>query len=246
MIKYFTNNYSITNLQKKPSHKSEIVTQMIYGESFSILKKYNKWLKIKIKEDNYKGYIQHKNYSEYLKPSHKINKLKAEIYKSSNKKIKINELTFGSKIKITDKKNQFFKFAKGWIEKKDVSLISFKEKNYFKKINIFKNTRYKWGGKSFKGIDCSALIQVCLNFNNKYCPRDAKDQVKYFKKNIKLINIKKNDIIYWKGHVAVALNNKKLIHAYGPMKKTVVMKIGQTIKKIYKTANLDVIGIKRL
>ena len=182
MIKYFTSNFSVVNLQKKPSRKSEIVTQMIYGESFSILKKNNKWLKIKIKEDNYKGYIQRKNYPEYLKPSHKINKLKAEIYKSSNKKIKINELTFGSKIKITDKKNQFFKFAKGWIEKKDVSLISFKEKNYFKKINIFKNTRYKWGGKSFKGIDCSALIQVCLNFNNKYCPRDAKDQIKYFKK----------------------------------------------------------------
>ena len=246
MIKYFTNNFSVINLQKKPSRKSEIVTQMIYGESFSILKKNNKWLKIKIKEDNYKGYIQRKNYPEYLKPSHKINKLKAEIYKSSNKKIKINELTFGSKIRIIDKKNQFYKFAKGWINKKDVSLISFKEKNYFKKINIFKNIRYKWGGKSFKGIDCSALIQVCLNFNNKYCPRDTKDQVKYFKKNIKLINIKKNDIIYWKGHVAVALNNKRLIHAYGPMKKTVIMEIDQTIKRINKTANLKVIGIKRL
>ena len=246
MTKYLTNNFSVINLHKKASIKSEIVTQIIYGESFSILKKNNRWLKIKIKEDNYKGYIQRKKFSEYLKPSHKINKLNAKIYKSPSKKKKINELTFGSKIIVIDKKKQFYKFAKGWINKKDVSLISFKEKNYFKKINIFKNTKYKWGGKSFKGIDCSALIQVCLNFNNKYCPRDAKDQVKYFKKNIKLINIKKNDIIYWKGHVAVALNNKKLIHAYGPMKKTVIMRIDQTIKRINKTANLKVIGIKRL
>ena len=87
---------------------------------------------------------------------------------------------------------------------------------------------------------------MCLNFNNKYCPRDTKDQVKYFKKNIKLNKIKKNDIIYWKDHVAVALNNKKLIHAYGPMKKTVIMGIHQTIRKINETANLKVIGIKRL
>ena len=64
--------------------------------------------------------------------------------------------------------------------------------------------------------------------------------------NIKLDNVKKNDIIYWKGHVAVALNNKKLIHAYGPMKKTVIMEIDQTIKRINETANLKVIGIKRL
>ena len=246
MTKYFTNNFSVINLHKKASLKSEVVTQIIYGESFSILKKNNKWLKIKIKEDNYKGYIQRKNYSGYLKPSHKINKLNAKIYKTPNKKVKINELTFGSKIKIVDKKNQFYKFAKGWIDKKNVSLISFKEKNYFEKIKIFKNIKYKWGGKSFKGIDCSALVQVCLNFNNKYCPRDAKDQIKYFKKNISLNKIKKNDIIYWKGHVAVALSNKKLIHAYGPLKKTLIMGINETIKRIEKTANLKVISVKRI
>ena len=83
------------------------------------------------------------------------------------------------------------------------------------------------------------------NFQKKYCPRDAKDQVKYFRKNVKLKQIKKNDLIFWKGHVAVALSNKKLIHAYGPMKKTVIMGINQTIKKIKRTANLKVIGIKR-
>ena len=246
MIKYFTNTFSTINLYKKPSTKSEIVTQMIFGESFSVNKKKDKWLKIKIKEDNYKGYIQNKNFSEYLKPTHKINKLNAKIYKFPNKQVKNNELTFGSKIKVIDKKSQFYKFARGWISKNDVCLISFKEKNKFKKINIFKNVIYKWGGKSFKGIDCSALIQVCLNFNNAYCPRDARDQIKYFKKNIRLDRIKKNDIIYWKGHVAVALNNKMLIHAYGPMKKTIIMGIDQTIKRINKTANLKVIGIKRL
>ena len=59
-------------------------------------------------------------------------------------------------------------------------------------------------------------------------------------------NIKKNDIIYWKGHVALALSKKKLIHAYGPMKKTLIMGIDQTIKRIERTAKLKVIGIKRL
>ena len=57
MTKYSTNNFSIINLHKKASIKSEIVTQMIYGESFSISKKTKKWLKIKIKEDDYKGYV---------------------------------------------------------------------------------------------------------------------------------------------------------------------------------------------
>ena len=246
MTKYFTCNYNITNIHKKPSKNSEIVTQMIYGESFLVLKKTKKWLKIKISEDNYKGYILNKNFINLLKPSHKINVLKAKIYKFPNKQKKINEITFGSKIKVINIKGKFIEFSKGWIDKKEVKPISYKNKNPFSKITIFKNIKYKWGGKSFKGIDCSALIQVFLNFNNKFCPRDAKDQVRYFKKNVNLKNIKKNDIIYWKGHVAVAISNKKLIHAYGPMKKTVVMGIEQTINRIRKTANLKVIGIKRL
>ena len=246
MTKYYTNTITSLNIYKRPSKKSEIVSQMIYGDSFLILKKINQWIKIKTKEDNYNGYIQNKNYLQYLNPTHKINVLKAKIYKLPNKTKKISELSFNSKIKVTENKNKFFKFYKGWIEKKQIKPINYQEKNIFKKISIFKNIKYKWGGKSFKGIDCSALVQICLNFNNKYCPRDTKDQVRYFKKNVKLTNIKKNNIIFWKGHVAVAISNKKLIHAYGPMKKTIIMNINQTIKRIKKTANLKVIGIKRL
>ena len=50
MTKYFTNNFSVINLHKKASTKSEIVTQMIYGESFSISKKKNNGLKLKLKK----------------------------------------------------------------------------------------------------------------------------------------------------------------------------------------------------
>ena len=246
MARFFTNTFPFINLHKEASDKSEIVTQMIYGDSFSILKKTRKWLKIKIKEDGYKGFILNKNFSPYIKATHKVHKLKVKIYKFPNKKRKINELSFGSRLKVNEKKSEFIKFEKGWINKNDVKPLSYKEKNIFKRIELFKNVKYKWGGKSFKGIDCSALIQIFLNFNNKFCPRDAKDQVRYFKKNIKLKDIKKNDIIYWKGHVALALSNKQLIHAYGPMKKTVIMGIHKTIKRIERTAKLNVIEIKRL
>ncbi len=246
MTRFLTNNFPVINLHKKPSVKSEIITQIIYGESFLISKKSKKWLKIKIKEDGYKGYIQNKKFSNYLRPTHKISLLKSTVYKLPNKRNKVNEISFGSKIKVLGTKGKFYKFSKGWIYKNDVKPISYKEKNPFRKISIFKNIKYKWGGKSFKGIDCSALIQVFLNFNNKFCPRDAKDQVRYFKKNVDLKKIKKNDIIYWKGHVALALSSKKLIHAYGPMKKTIIMGIDQTIRRIEKTAKLKVIGIKRL
>ena len=246
MNKIYSNNYPIINLYKKASSKSEIVTQMIYGEGFKIIGRSLKWLKIKIKEDEYIGYIKKQKFISYIKPTHKVSVLSARIYKNINFKNKTAELPYGSKLKIDDTYSKFSRLHNSWVETKNIKPIKYKNKNIFKDIKIFKNIKYIWGGKTFKGIDCSALIQVCLNFNNKFCPRDSGQQIRFFRRNINLKNIRKNDIIYWKGHVAVALSNKKLIHAYGPRKKTVIMNISNTIKLIRKTANLKVISIKRI
>ena len=246
MNKYFTNTYPIINLYKKKSVKSEIITQMIYGDSFLITNRTKKWLKIKIKEDNYKGYIENRNFNTYIKPTHKVAVLKAAIYKLSGNKKKISQLSFGSKIQAKNIKAKFIKFENGWIHQKNIKPIKYKEKNIFNKIKLFKNIKYKWGGKSFKGIDCSALIQIFFNFNNKFCPRDAKDQVKHFNKAIAFNNIKKYDIIYWQGHVAVVLSKKKLIHAYGPKKKVIIGSVLSTTKLIQKTANLKILKIVRI
>ncbi len=189
MPKYLTNNFPILNLHLKPSNKSEIVSQIIYGENFTIIRKTSNWLKVKIKEDGYKGFIKKRKFKSYFKPTHKVKKLFANVYSSPSKRKKNIKLSFCSKIKVVDRDSRFLKFEKGWISKSDVAPISFKSGDIFKDIQIFKGIKYKWGGKSFKGIDCSALVQLCLNFNNKKCPRDTKDQMIYFKKNI---NLKKN------------------------------------------------------
>ena len=246
MSKIFLNNQPIINLHKKSSSESEIVTQIIYGEAFKIISKSAKWIKIRIKEDNYIGYIKRRKFIPYLKPTHKVSVLFANIYKTPDFKSKIGKLSYISKIKVDEINSKFAKFQNKWIEIKNIKPLKYRNKDIFKDIKMFKNIKYKWGGKTFEGIDCSALVQVCLNYNNRFCPRDTGQQVNFFKKNINLKNIKKNDIIYWKGHVAIALSDKKLIHAYGPKKKILVMGIKETVELIKKTANLKIIAVKRL
>ena len=109
-------------------------------------------------------------------------------------------------------------------------------------MKLFLNTKYLWGGKTSNGIDCSALIQIYFYYNRFFFPRDSKDQIKYCKKKLKIKMIK-NNIIFWKGHVAYCLSKNKLIHAYGPRKKVVVMNIKKTINKIFKDTKLKPIYI---
>ena len=241
------NNFLVLNVHKKKTKKSAIITQLLYGDTFSKLEQKGSWIKIKNDLDNYKGYIKNKKFPSNHKNTHKICVLYSNLYSKPHDKNKTNKkLSFGSKVRITDQRGDFFKFDKFWVKKKNLKKISFKTKDSFRNISKFINIKYKWGGKHFSGVDCSGLIQLFLNFNNKFCPRDTKDQIKYFTKKIKLSNVRKNDLIFWKGHVGLVISKSKLIHGYGPLKKVVIMPIQKTIDRIHKTANLKVTGIRRI
>ena len=246
----FYNKNLYINLYEKPSYKSKISSQVIYGEKFKILSKKKGWLKIKTAFDKYVGYTKNKKYSNKFSPTHKISSLKTNIFnfpKNSNKYKQTKNLPFASRIEILKKYKNFIMFEKNkWIYVKDIRKNNHQEKNFVKILNLFINCKYKWGGKSFNGIDCSALIQIYYLYNNKYFPRDTKDQIRIKKGHKSLNNIKKGNIIYWKGHVAACINSKKLIHAYGPRKKVLIMNIKNTIKIIKKTANLKVKKITKI
>ncbi len=236
------NKYSSINIYEDKKKNSKLSSQILYGERFSIIKKYKDWYKIKTGYDKYLGFIKSKKFKEFTyKPTHKVSSLKANVFSKPSKSSKIKmKLSFASLLQVESSKNNFLNFDSYWIQKSDVVPIDYKEK-IFKKITIFKNVKYKWGGKKFDGIDCSGLVQLFYKFNNLYCPRDTGPQFKYFKK---FKSIKKDAIVFWKGHVAICLSKKKLIHAYGPKKKVVIMDIKKTINLIKKTAKLEVIGIK--
>ena len=241
------NNHPIINVYKKKSTHSGLATQLLYGEKFNKINKSGSWIYIKNCIDNYKGFIKNYNFPKRIKNTHKVGRLSANTYSKPNLKSKLKKrLTFGSRVQVSKKRGFFYKTQNFWIKKKDLKKIGILNKDPFAGIKNFINVKYKWGGKHFSGIDCSALVQVFLNYNNRFCPRDTVDQIKFFKKKVKLSNIKKNDLIFWKGHVAIAISKRTLIHAYGPRKKVIIMPTNKTIKLIERTAKLKVKGVRRI
>ncbi len=244
------NNKLLLNVYESQKLRSKISTQLLYGEKFKILSKNNKWMKIKISFDNYIGYIKYNNFIITLKPTHKVFKLKTKIFKKPFNKKKCETkkfLSFASKISIIQKYNNFVEFEKNkWIKEKDLKIVKAIEKDFIKVVKLFLGIRYVWGGKSYNGIDCSALLQLIFFYNNKFYARDTRDQIKNSKGNNQLKSFKKGDIIFWKGHVAICLNKKFLIHAYGPKKKVIIMNIKNTILEIKEKSKLKVLGVKSI
>jgi hypothetical protein len=231
---------SLSNIYKKPSKVSEVISQVMYGEKFKVLSKNKNWLRIKTLFDNYVGYIRDENYTGDHQITHKVSRIKTNILNKQKNRTKYF-LPFASRISIIQENKKFVEFEKNkWIEKKDIKKIDYVEKNYLKILKLFLKTKYVWGGKTYKGIDCSAILQLLYYYNNKFYPRDTEDQIVYSKSNIKRKKFKEGDVIFWKGHVAICIDHKKLIHAYGPEKKVIIMSINKTLERIKRTAKLEV------
>jgi len=137
-------NRPLSNLHLKPSGKSEVTSQIIYGEKFSILKKYKEWIKIRLNFDNYIGYIKNRKFENAFKAEFKIKNLKARIFFLKKKKYKQSDkyLYFGSKIRILNKKGDFYEFEKNkWINKNSIIKNQNIEKNYIKIFKLFFNIK---------------------------------------------------------------------------------------------------------
>ena len=235
-------NSEIVSMYRKRDINSEMVSQALYGEEFYVLKKHNEWTFIKLKDDNYKGWVLNCKYNQNFKNTHIVNTPNTWIYVSPDIKSNvILKLFAGSKIKIlkcdkTWSKIEIFdeKFFCGYIPTKHIMKIN-KKLNWLKIIKQFENAPYLWGGKTVNGIDCSGLLQLSMKFTGSNIPRDTKDQKTYFQNFIlksKHNNYNRGDIIFWKGHVAIILKKTQLIHANAFHMSVKVEKIESALKRI--------------
>ena len=113
MKKYYFNNF-VGNIYSKPSIKSELSSQILYGEKFEIISKKNNWIKIKTNFDNYKGFIKKDKFYEKLSPTHKVYNSKARVFQKIKKNfIPMNKfLYFASGISIINENGDFINLKK--------------------------------------------------------------------------------------------------------------------------------------
>lgn len=215
-------NLSIVPIRKNGDNKSEMISQLLYGDLYEVIEKKEKWLLIKTVFDNYQGWIEKNQFIE-IKSNQLFKELsKNRVYslnlihyvETSNKNL--IPIMLGSNISISKHIKHSFdgEFSDKIRSRKDI----------IETARLYLNAPYLWGGKTPFGIDCSGLTQMVYKINGYNIPRDAKDQVKLGRNLGFIEESKEGDLAFFDNeereiiHVGILLKNNYIIHASGHVK----------------------------
>jgi cell wall-associated NlpC family hydrolase len=159
-------------------------------------------------------------------------------------------LSFGSTVTIARNEGSFAVTAsRFFVPQIHLAPIGTFERDFVAIAERFINVPYLWGGKTSLGLDCSALVQLSLSACGTTCPRDSYMQEATLGTPVdagaKLSGLQRGDLVFWKGHVAIAYDNAHLIHPNAFHMAVAIEPVSETLARFMKSSSA-VTRVRRL
>ncbi|MBI4646826.1 MAG: C40 family peptidase [Bacteroidia bacterium] len=232
-MEYGISNISIIPVRSEPSEKSEMVTQILFGEHFAITEYGKKWCRVKLYYDDYEGFVdtkmilrlQESYFTEISAHSPSVTSdILTTIYEGGGK-IPLY-ITAGSSLPFLNRPEKTFRITNINYRLDSFTDISSTDirKNITDIAMKYLNAPYLWGGRTIFGIDCSGFVQMVYKICGVKMPRDTAQQVNSGKTLNFIAEAKPGDLAFFDDeeglivHVGIILGKEKIIHASGKVR----------------------------
>jgi cell wall-associated NlpC family hydrolase len=152
----------------------------------------------------------------------------------------------GAQLTIARQDERFAVTVSGWhVPSVCLAPIKARRADFVAVAEQFLGVPYLWGGKTSLGLDCSGLVQVSLEAAGIACPRDSDLQELSLGKLSSLASLRRGDLLFWKGHVAIARDPETLIHANAHHMMVAIEPPMEAIARI-NAAGSEITAVKRV
>lgn len=213
---------AVIALRPRPDLSIGIDTELLMGEEVRVFERTGGWAWVQAVDDGYVGNLPEEALGPIVAPTHIVTAPRTFVYSGADLRFPTRTaLSMGSRLTISGEAEtrgtRYLLLADGGalVARHLRPMSDPPAPDYVAVAALFLETPYLWGGKSGFGIDCSGLVQLSMLMAGHAAPRDSDMQALGLGAPIDRNELRRGDLVFWKGHVAIMEDEKTMIHANG-------------------------------
>jgi cell wall-associated NlpC family hydrolase len=236
----------VTAVRRAPSVDAMQISQVLWGEAVTVFERKLGWAWVQLQRDGYVGYVEESALASIpVKATQRLPVRSSHLYPAPDLKTQpAIAIPLGAEVSAVEVVGQYVKLASGhYIYASHLNATT--PPDFVSVAEQFLHTPYLWGGKTVWGLDCSGLVQVALQAAGASCLRDSDMQEHSLGTGVDQNDLRRGDLVFWKGHVGIMQDATTLLHANGHHMMVVTEPLEEAVKRIAAKGSA-VTSVKRL
>jgi cell wall-associated NlpC family hydrolase len=242
----------VADLKRQPRPDAPVDTQLLFGETVRVFDDDAEgWSWVRAERDGYVGYVATRVLGRTLwPPTHRVIVNRTFIYPGPDMKLPIQgALPLDARVGVTETRDTFVRLASGgYVVGAHIAPLAQPAPDFVAIAEQLAGTPYLWGGKSPGGIDCSGLVQLAMSVADRSIGRDTDMQERdgsLFAVD-PAAELRRGDLVFWKGHVGIMLDAERLLHANGHHMLVKAEPLRAAQDRILASTGLPISSVRRL
>lgn len=221
--------------------------QLLWGEAVTVIDRHEGWAFLRAAKDGYCGYLRETDLGPAEEPTHWIATPGSHLYEAPRVQAhELAALSMGARVRVTRQAGAWAETPQGFVPATHLKPLGQYRSDPATVAQGFLNTPYLWGGNARAGLDCSGLAQIAFAACGLALPGDSDMQSACGETVREGAPLHRNDLLFWRGHVAIVLSETRMIHATAAFMAVVEEEIDPAILRILAAGDGPVTHRRRI